>query len=184
MCLLGSCLAMTSALKGHGSETPRPSHTNNMARVREIGSALVVDLQNVTVSCFACSQYFHILHSTCSAGTANGGQRCLNLNRRAVDSPIVLVPGIHFNYPDCRRNTLGNHHGEGKQICTPFCSTVDSQPWRLVLFAMISHTWKDKPNWSWDTSSHLCWRLCLILLVCTQSFFLIYILFLYEPCFL
>lgn len=62
MCLLGSCLAMTSALKGHGGEKQRPPRTNNMARARETGSALAVDLQNVTVSCFVYLEYFHIRH--------------------------------------------------------------------------------------------------------------------------
>lgn len=130
-----------------------PSRANNIAHARETGSALPVDLQNVTVSCFAPS------HSSAScppreacaalARTCGWGRGC---------SVWVDEPRTRWSAwcPACAVITqivAGTHKGltmEKANRDAHLCSTMDSKPWSLVLFAMISHTWEDKPNWSWD----------------------------------
>lgn len=117
MCLLGSCSVMTSALKGHGGKMQRPSRTNNMAHMREAGSALPVDLQNVTVSGFACSHTSTSCpqREACAAltGTGSCGWRGLDFSQQAVDLMIGLVPRLRCNYPDCRgtMGDAGKHKG-------------------------------------------------------------------------
>lgn len=168
--LLGSCSVMASALKGHGGKMQCPSRANNMAHTRETGSALPVDMQNVTVSCFACS---HTSTSwpqreACAAfvGTASCGRRDLDFSGQTADLLTGLVPSLRCNYPDCRSTMgdTGRHKGltmEKANRDAHLCSTIDSKPWSLVLFVMISHTWENKTNWSWDTSYYphllICW---------------------------